>query len=252
MKESQPKATTVSRWPWHPISAIFIVLALFLVPQIVAGIIIGAAARGNPAITADLVLEQFLYVFLAEALTLAGLYGVLRQSGKGFRFLGLTKPKWFDTVYVILGFAAYFALNIALVSVLSSVLPGLDVDQKQDIGFDTARSFISLVPVFIALVVLAPLAEEVLIRGFLFGSLRSRMTLPWSILLTSIIFGAAHLFGGEPGAPLLWIAAIDTFALSVVLCYLREKTGRLWAGIGLHALKNCIAFVALFVLHISS
>jgi membrane protease YdiL (CAAX protease family) len=68
-------------------------------------------------------------------------------------------------------------------------------------------------------------------------------------LLTSAIFAAAHLPEGGSGGP-LYIAAIDTFILSLVLIYLRIKTGNLWASITLHALKNGVAFVALFVLHV--
>jgi membrane protease YdiL (CAAX protease family) len=69
-----------------------------------------------------------------------------------------------------------------------------------------------------------------------------------AVILTSLIFASAHLpEGGAAG--LLYIAALDTFILSLVLIYLREKTGGLWASITLHAIKNGIAFVALFVLH---
>jgi len=53
--------------------------------------------------------------------------------------------------------------------------------------------------------------------------------------------------GGAAGP--LYIAALDTFILSLVLIYLREKTGSLWASITLHAVKNGVAFMALFVLH---
>jgi len=49
------------------------------------------------------------------------------------------------------------------------------------------------------------------------------------------------------GQPLLWVAGIDTFILSLVLIYLREKTDSLYASIGLHMLKNTIAFLGLFV-----
>jgi hypothetical protein len=241
-----------STWPWHPAFAIFIVLVLFLVPQIIGGVVLGIIAQISPQAVSDDVVKQFLFIFVAESLTLAGLYAILRQKKKNFRDLGLAKPQIKDIAYVVVGFAVYFALNILLVSVLSQVISGLDVTQKQDIGFDGANSLASLVTVFVALVVLAPFAEEVLVRGYLFGTLRARMSLVWAIAVTSLIFGSAHLFGGEPGAPLLWVAAIDTFALSVVLCYLRERTGRLWAGIGLHALKNFIAFLALFVFHIHS
>ena len=36
---------------------------------------------------------------------------------------------------------------------------------------------------------------------------------------------------------------------NLVLIYLREKTGSLWASITLHACKNGVAFAALFVFH---
>ena len=66
-----------------------------------------------------------------------------------------------------------------------------------------------------------------------------------SALATSALFATPHLFESGSGG-LLWIAGLDTFVLSLVLCYLRERTGRLWAGVGVHMLKNSIAFVSLY------
>jgi membrane protease YdiL (CAAX protease family) len=40
----------------------------------------------------------------------------------------------------------------------------------------------------------------------------------------------------------MWAAAFDTFILSVVLVYLREKTGALYAGMLVHMLNNLLAF----------
>lgn len=68
-------------------------------------------------------------------------------------------------------------------------------------------------------------------------------------LITSVLFGLPHLLTGKEG--ILWVAMIDTFALSLILCFLREKTGSLYASILVHALKNTVAFGAIFVLHIS-
>src|ERR1022692_4140912 len=39
---------------------------------------------------------------------------------------------------------------------------------------------------------------------------------------------------------------MDTFLLSLVLVYLQEKTGKLWASMGLQMLKNLIAFFFFF------
>jgi membrane protease YdiL (CAAX protease family) len=85
-----------------------------------------------------------------------------------------------------------------------------------------------------------------MMRGFLYSSLKKAMPVGLAAVSVSLLFAAAHLPEGGAAGP-LYIAAIDTFILSLVLVYLREKTGSLWASITLHALKNGIAFVALFV-----
>jgi hypothetical protein len=88
-----------------------------------------------------------------------------------------------------------------------------------------------------------------MVRGFLYSSLKKALPVVWAVVLTSGIFAIAHLSGGGATGP-LYIAALDTFVLSLVLIYLREKTGGLWASITLHAIKNGIAFMALFVFHL--
>jgi membrane protease YdiL (CAAX protease family) len=86
-------------------------------------------------------------------------------------------------------------------------------------------------------------------RGFLFTSLLKPAAVHLRRDLSPVVlFAAAHLQIGS-GAPLLWTAAIDTFILSLVLCYLRYKTGSLWPGIFLHMLKNLLAFLVIFVFH---
>jgi membrane protease YdiL (CAAX protease family) len=66
-------------------------------------------------------------------------------------------------------------------------------------------------------------------------------------LITSILFALPHLFESSSG--LLWVAGCDTFILSMVLVYVREKTDKLWASMLIHALKNFVAFASLYLLH---
>ncbi|HET6428636.1 MAG TPA: CPBP family intramembrane glutamic endopeptidase [Phycisphaerae bacterium] len=80
-------------------------------------------------------------------------------------------------------------------------------------------------------VVMAPLAEEVMFRGLLQSLLRRHCPNPWwAIGITSAIFAFSHL-----GLYRDWPAL---FILSVALGYNYERTGRLIAPIGLHALFN--------------
>ena len=60
-----------------------------------------------------------------------------------------------------------------------------------------------------------------------------------SILLVSLLFGIVHL---------QWNVGVNVFAMSIVMCLMREITGTIHAGILMHMLKNGIAFYLLFVL----
>lgn len=252
-------ATSPSRWPVHPIVAIVFVVALFLVAQVAATLLVGGAITALHLSSADglsdyinnSVVGQFAFILLAEALTVTGLVLFMKARKLSLGSLGFRDPQRKDALRAVIAFVLYFAAYAVLVSALSPLLPGLDVSQKQDIGFNNAAGY-GLVLTGIALIVLAPVTEELLMRGFLFTSLRSRKA-PFLVatVITSVVFASAHLLGGEAGSGLLWIAAVDTFILSVVLCYLREKTGRLWAGIGVHALKNSLAFFMIFIMHVA-
>lgn len=157
-------------------------------------------------------------------------------------------PTWTDIGLAPIGFFAYFLLAAAFMWVFS-LFPWFDVEQAQDVGFNVLASGFDRVVAFVTLVVLAPIAEEIIFRGWLYGRLRSQLLkcLPdWasmliSILLVSILFGVLH---GQ------WNVGVNVFAMSIILCGLREITGTIYAGILLHMLKNGIAFYALFVLGI--
>lgn len=238
---------------WRAITAIIFTIAFYFLSQFAAVVLLGIYAGGAKHLSAQAasswlensVGAQFGLVVLVEAITLGLLYLFLRRYKLSFSDLGLKRPKLRDGVYALAGFAAYFPIYVIAVAVIQALVPGLNIDQKQQLGFSSANGSL-LVLVFFALVVLPPLTEEILVRGFLYGSLKKHWTKWQAILTTSILFALAHLQFGS-GAPLLWIAAIDTFILSLVLIYLRDKTGGLAASIGLHMLKNGLAFAALFI-----
>ena len=83
--------------------------------------------------------------------------------------------------------------------------------------------------------VFAPLGEEILFRGLLFGTLRERMPFWVAAVLTGTIFGAIHF-----DAPLQGILLLCVFGTS--LCLLYQVTGSLLPALGLHALHNSITF----------
>lgn len=155
------------------------------------------------------------------------------------KILGIAKnPCVKDFGLSLLGFGAYLVLTIIFGIVVQSIWNGFDADQTQPVGFQGIKYNYEFVLAFIALVVVPPIVEELLFRGYLFGKLRAKSGFWLSAIITSVLFGLVHL---------QWNVGVDVFALSLVLCYLRERTGTVWAGIALHMIKNGMAFFLLFL-----
>ena len=90
---------------------------------------------------------------------------------------------------------------------------------------------------WLAIVFLAPLFEEVFFRGFLFVGLRaSRLGAAATIVLTSLLWAAMHLQYNLSG-----IAQI--FVVGIILGALRHKTDSLWSPLLIHVLWNGMAMV---------
>jgi membrane protease YdiL (CAAX protease family) len=87
--------------------------------------------------------------------------------------------------------------------------------------------------------VVAPICEETLFRGYIFGALSKwRGWLP-AAALTGALFGAIHA-GSAPAVDLLPLGV-----LGFLLCVLYRQTGSLYPCIAAHSLNNSIAFGSL-------
>lgn len=239
--------------PWPPLLAVVYVIIIFFSAQFLASLVVYLypLSRHWSMLQAsnwlsNSVAGQFSFVLIAESLTVAAVYGWLWKFKSNFGAIGLKRPRLRDLAYGLLAAPLYYLLYALLLSIATKYF-SINVNQQQNIGFDNVHGSWPLILTFISLVILAPIAEEILMRGMMYTSLKKLLRPLWAAILTSLIFAAAHLPEGGSGGP-LWVAAIDTFTLSLVLCYLRDKTGSLWSAITLHSLKNTVAFAALFLL----
>lgn len=227
-------------------------LLLYLVPPTIAVLLLWVGLQalfGNSASYAEQLIQsssiaQFAYIFITEAIVIAALIVLLKVTRLTWAKIGVVTPKIADISYTLGGIAVYYVLFFIVALLAQAFLP-IDFDQKQEIGFDTAAQGAGLVFAFMSLVILPPIVEEILFRGYLYTRFKQVLSVMWAAVIVSILFGAAHLQLGSGNTP-LWLAAIDTTILSFVLVYIREKTGTIWAGVGVHALKNFVAFMILF------
>ena len=228
-----------------PTRLIVTTLLIFLASQIVAAFIaeLGMAIiHPNSHQSLDnSVAAQFIYILIAEGLAAWLVLRIVKKRGLKLSAIGLgRKPNQTDLVKAAIGFGAFYALLIIAGLIVNTISPDL-TNQKQNVGFNNINNGLENVMAFISLVILPPLGEEILVRGYLYSGLRKIMKFLPALVVTSLFFGAAHLQLGS-GTPLVWAAAIDTFLLSIVLVYLRERTGALYAGMLVHMLNNLLAF----------
>jgi len=232
-----------------PLGVIGRLLFAFVASQLVAVVFI-AFFWGLANFSTDLensAAAQFIYVLISEALAIGLVYFFLKLRDLSFRDIGLGRwPTWRDLKVGLVGFGVFYAILIVSTIILAYLIPSFDVDQAQDVGFNSLNTSLDRLIAFVALVLIPPVGEEILMRGYLYTGLRSRLGFVWAMLITSVLFGLAHLeFGRE--APVVWVAAVHTFILSVVLVYVRERTGALYAAILLHVLNNGVAFAVHFL-----
>lgn len=244
-----PPKVPETKKAYGPVLALSAVVVSLLIIPLFAGLIVGGIGGiffewdfENPSTS------MIFLISLVSSLTIIYfIWILLKARGLGFDFIGLArKPKLKDAVYAVGVFLIYLGVLVTATSLIRFFIPGIDADQEQQLGFSKDIAGEALILVFIALVILPPLMEEILIRGFLYTGLRAKLNKIAAAIIASVVFGLAHLQLGS-GAPPLWIVAIDTFILSLFLIYLREKTGSLWSGIFVHGIKNGLAFLVLFI-----
>ena len=111
------------------------------------------------------------------------------------------------------------------------------------LGIEMPESFIEFMlaePIllgFISVVVVAPIIEEFLFRGFLYSQLRRSFLKDWGAMAVSSLVWTAIHFQYEVGI------LFFLFLFGLFLGYFRIKYNSLLIPVALHALNNLIAFI---------
>jgi membrane protease YdiL (CAAX protease family) len=232
--ERPPAPRVVDRpaWPaWTPFAALLIGLMVALVGQTIVLVIAAAFGwdgdRQTPAMTiAGTIIQDagFIGGAVAMAWITAG-----RPTPAQF---GLRRPSAVQAIGGVVG--AY--VTFQLVALLYALV--VNTSQKQDIldQLGANRSGAYLAASAVVVCVLAPIAEELLFRGFFFTALRNAMPTLLAAISTGVLFGLVHVIGTP--FPLIVPLAV----LGFLLCLLYLYTGSLLPCMALHSINNAIAF----------
>jgi hypothetical protein len=222
---------------WETLGFTAAVVGAFISVQTVVVLVwLGIAmAQGQPPSrrgleTNGLLLALAAWASAPVAIALTFLFAALRRQMPPADYLGLRR--------VSLGAAIRWTIAVALVLVLSDwITTLLGRPTVPDFMLQVCRTAGFLPLLVVTIVVVMPVAEELLFRGFLFsGLLHSRLGPVGAVLVTALFWSVMHLQYDAYG-----IATI--FVLGLMLGYARLKTRSLYLTIFLHALNNLVATI---------
>jgi hypothetical protein len=221
-------------WPvWAPLAAFLaaVVAALLASVVITAGVQLAGedvdVGSMPPGVTIGATVVQALG-FIGFAVLFAHVTaGRARPADFGFRR---------TPVGSAIGFTALAWVSFLILSGIWAAALGLEQsdDLPQELGAD--ESTVALVAVLLMVTLVAPVAEELFFRGFLFTTLRRWLGLIPGALITGVVFGGIHAGGTD--AEFL----VPLMIFGVILCLLYWRTDSLLPPMALHALNNALAF----------
>jgi membrane protease YdiL (CAAX protease family) len=180
----------------------------------------------------ELILSHFLVTFFMLSFALSTIYiGGRRSANDIFGLTRLALPRWL--LWVVGGAVVAGGLVMLLHQVLMKywLLPtfgDMAVQEAVQTMLTVKDPMVKTLLIVNACLV-APFAEEVLFRGYIYAAVK-RYTGPiFSTVVVSLLFAVVHL-----NIPALW--PLWVFAILLTLSY--EFSGSLWVPVGIHALFN--------------
>lgn len=148
-------------------------------------------------------------------------------------YLALTAPRLRD---VALGVGVFALLILAFEA--AALIFGLDDGSASTNETYRAARLAGVLPLlWLAVVVVAPIGEELLFRGFLHrGWAASWLGVPGTVLLTALLWALLH-------QQYNWLGIAVIFSMGIALGWLRQRSGSTMLTMVLHALNNLFSMV---------
>jgi membrane protease YdiL (CAAX protease family) len=229
--------TAAPRSPWGLWTTLgWFILAFIL--SIVAGLVVVLIWRPDAITGGTDVLKDGPLISITTIASAVVQVGTLALAARvagwpAGEYLGLVRPATRPALVVIAILIVFLLGYDGLTYLLGrDIVTPFQVDT-----YRTARDSGTLSLLWITFVIVAPLAEEIMFRGFLFrGWVRSETSAIPGILVISLLFAAIHVQYD-------WFGILQVFFIGLLLAIARWRTGSTLLTILMHVLANLWATI---------
>jgi len=205
-------------------------------------------AIGLPLLASFLVLRgvltpswaNLLVYAIGAAVIVAVLFGFLRRD-----FDTLCDNTLMTVVVILQDYALAICSSIA-VSMLFEAL-GLTQNENNDAIYEMAASEFG--PIAAAGAILAPIVEECIFRGAIFGTLRRRSR-ALAYIVSALLFSLYHVWQAALYDPTQLWYLLQYIPASLILARCYERCDSIWGVIFLHMLNNGLPLLAVAYLNV--
>jgi len=182
------------------------------------------------------VVVSFAFNLLIDAAGLMVVWHFVKKRDGHLNDLGWRRFDVFAAIgFVVLGFILLILTVAGIAFVVQHFFPIYDTAQPQTNEF-TSKAAIGTNWALMALVVMPPIIEETIFRGFLLPALATKAGFWPATLAVSLVFALAH---GQANV------GVYTFLLSIVTCFMYRRFDSIVPGVLLHMLNNLITYWAM-------
>lgn len=235
MIPSASKISSPSSWPYLRISWAVLIVALSLLLQSSLLLATRLGLGKNESVLVSLILGLILPAAIVVGWTSSNPRATLRLKGISLRSAGLI-------ACASICFTLLAASSIEMLLRMGGLPPGIETLLEKEerllreiFSFQGARDQFT---VALAVVVIAPIAEELLFRGLLQGSLERRLGNWPGLIVTALAFGLLH---GR-------LRFIPVSLLGILMGYAVMRTNSVVSGMLAHSINNALAMALAFLI----
>ncbi len=147
------------------------------------------------------------------------------------------QPRQWAVWKCILGAAAAFGISMGLSFLLDVI--GLtrafpEYEKISNLAFSGQNPFLLV----LTIVIIGPLAEEVIFRWLIFGRIRFYFGSKWAILFSALLFGLYHMN---------MVQFVFCTLLGLIFAWLYDKSGCFWVHVAAHMAINFVGILGYLV-----